>query len=165
MSGIVPEDDTDPPDTDEPSYYPPDASENVVDKFRRFIDEHEWTFAKTMAEGSPHEYVHRDQCRDEAEETLFEAFIAFIREEGYDEMYYGDQYTCFDIDGYKYWTMGIPVDETTILNRRSYDGYDIIGELEAMGEDPSEYVDVTNYERGELYGAAERTYEDDGDEK
>lgn len=134
---------------------PPDVEE-AVERYREWVQAQDWTFAKTSAETNPHEYIHRSNV----DTTMFRAFISFVREYGYQEMYAGDQYTVFDIDGYKYWTMGIPITKTTICNRRSYAGYDVLVRLEEMGEDPAQYVDVTNYRRGELYGAAEYTGED-----
>ena len=40
-----------------------------------------------------------------------------IRKRGYIENYKGRDYTCLNIDGWKYWTMGAPLEYTIILNR------------------------------------------------
>lgn len=87
---------------------------------------------------------------------MFVSFATFIREYGYPETYQGRSYTCLDVGNQKYWTMGNPMDQTTILNRRSYEGYDVLIELREMGEDPSDHVDVSNYVEGTKSGAAKR---------
>lgn len=114
-------------------------------------------FAKTYADGNPHEYVSKEW--GSISNDMFEAFVMFIREYGREEMFYGDPYTVLDVDGCKYWTMGNPLEQTRVLNRRSYDGYDIIGELKDMGEDPSDHVDTDEYEEGEYYHPAQKNPE------
>jgi len=51
----------------------------------------------------------------------FEAFVMFIRENGYREKYEGYWYIKFDIDGWSYWTVGAPLKETILINRRKAD--------------------------------------------
>ena len=113
-----------------------------------------WLFAKTYADDSPHEYIVRTW--DSVSESMFVSFATFIRDYGYEETYQGRRYTCLDVGNQKYWTMGNPMDQTTILNRRSYEGYDVLKELREMGEDPSDHVDVSNYVEGTKSGAAKR---------
>ena len=79
---------------------------------RSYRDGCRWQAAKS---GPPHEYTIRD-WRPEADEDFVRA-AAGIREFGYEQAFYGDTYTYFDLDGLKYWTMGDSFAETTVLNR------------------------------------------------
>ena len=79
---------------------------------REFIECSEWTFAKTMPEW-PHEYIVRDRVAP----TLFEALVRHIRGHGFEGRFYDRTLTYFAEDGLLYWTMGNPVEETTIINR------------------------------------------------
>ena len=67
------------------------------------IDRLKWTFAKTYAQTSPHEYaVVR------AGDPLREEFLAFMRhifDKGYVELYYGHPFVVYKIGGRKYWSM------------------------------------------------------------
>jgi hypothetical protein len=47
----------------------------------------------------------------------FYAFVQYIRDFGYEVLFYGKAYTCFDIDGFRYWSMGAPINETILINR------------------------------------------------
>lgn len=82
-------------------------------ELRAFVDGATWTFAKTYASTWPHEYV----VRDRVDERLFLSLVAHIRQEGYEGRFYRKQITYFDEDGMVYWTMGAPIEETTIVNR------------------------------------------------
>lgn len=80
---------------------------------KRFVDSATWTFAKTYAETWPHEYI----VRDRVDEKLFLSLVRHIRENGYEGRFYRKPITYFDEDGMVYWTMGAPIEETTIVNR------------------------------------------------
>ena len=41
-----------------------------------------------------------------------------VRRYGYEEIYEGRSYTVFNNDDMKYWTMGAPVTETILINRK-----------------------------------------------
>ena len=72
-----------------------------------------WIFAKTYAKTWPHEYIVRGQV----DEQLFIELIEHIRANGYQGQFYKMEITYYDEDGLVYWTMGAPVEETTIINR------------------------------------------------
>lgn len=78
-----------------------------------FVDVTAWTFATTYAETWPHEYIVRDRVN----EKLFLSLVRYIREHGYEGKFYRKPITYFDEDGMVYWTMGAPIEETTIVNR------------------------------------------------
>lgn len=80
---------------------------------RRFIATSKWKFAVTMRD-TPHEYTLRRETQDEAG---FEQFVMYIRHHGYQQTFGGVAYTYLDIDGWQYWTMGAPLEETILINR------------------------------------------------
>ncbi len=84
----------------------------TAESFKEFIAGHSWHFAKTMPT-MPHEYVTRERCNPQA----FEAAVLFIRDKGRPVIFKGRSYQCLDVDGFRYWTMGNPLPETTVLNR------------------------------------------------
>ena len=88
--------------------------EMSIDKLRLMIALCEWTFAKTMP-FAPHEYIVKDTCPLTKEE--FEYFVEMQRQYGVKERWgkYNNPYLY--IDDYKYWTMGAPIEETTVINR------------------------------------------------
>jgi len=88
------------------------ASKNLPEDLTSFINTEKWTFAKTMPKW-PHEYL----VRERAAETLFVRLAVFIRDNGYEGRFYNKAITYYDNDGMVYWTLGAPIDETTIINR------------------------------------------------
>lgn len=79
-----------------------------------------WTFAKTYADKSPHEYIvikidtpNRDELN---------SFVDFIKTNGETELYYGRPFTVYKVGGHKYWYAYTTNDHTTpdILNRSLY---------------------------------------------
>ena len=83
------------------------------DEIKEFINNTKWTFAKTYADTWPHHYI----VRDRVDEKLFVETVRHIRRFGYEGWFYKKKITYFDEDGLVYWTMGAPVEETTIINR------------------------------------------------
>jgi len=78
----------------------------------QFVAKAPWRFAKTMAD-TPHEYTVRGQTPDEE----FEAFVRYTREHGYKARFGRSTYMYLNLDGWKYWTMGWPVEKTIVINR------------------------------------------------
>lgn len=85
-----------------------------IEKLREMIARCEWNFAKTMP-FAPHEYIVRDKCPLTDDEFVY--FIDMQRRFGVKERWgkYNNPYLY--TDDYKYWTMGAPYDETTVINR------------------------------------------------
>ncbi len=79
----------------------------------KFIVGSSWVFAKTYAKTWPHEYIVRDQ----ADEGLFTGLVDFIRKHGDLERFYDSKFIYFHGPDHVYWTMGEPIEETTIINR------------------------------------------------
>ena len=88
------------------------ASKGLPEELVNFINKEKWTYAKTMPKW-PHEYL----VRQKVDEALFVKLAAFIREHGYEGRFYNKLITYFDHGGRVYWTMGAPIEETTIINR------------------------------------------------
>lgn len=89
-------------------------------RLRAFVEREVWTFAKTMPVW-PHEYL----VRERVDEGLFEELVRHIRAHGREGRFYARTLTYFEEDGRVYWTMGAPIEETTIVNRcRSEDTYE-----------------------------------------
>lgn len=78
------------------------------------LEAHPWRFASTMAD-TPHWYTLIRQW-DEIE--LFYGCVATIRCEGEVRYFRRWPYVELDLGGHVYWTMGYPVLDTTLINRR-----------------------------------------------
>lgn len=95
-----------------PTDGPTDSERTIL---RSFIAARRWQFARTMPD-NPHWYTVR-KWFPEGEES-FEEFVRLIREHGDDEVFGGRTYRYLDFDGFHYWTMGAPIAETTVINRK-----------------------------------------------
>jgi hypothetical protein len=91
-----------------------------------FMDEVEWTFAKTYAETWPHEYI----VKDRVDQDHFRRSVIHIREHGDLKPFYDNLFIYFEQDGLIYWTMVPPrdnpgwyeVDQEVIINRAPVEG-------------------------------------------
>ena len=88
-------------------------TESFSPELRGFVNDQEWVFAKTYADTWPHEYLVREQV----DENYFVALVEHIRANGYLGYFYKKEIIYYHEDGQVCWTMGAPVDETTIINR------------------------------------------------
>jgi hypothetical protein len=89
-------------------------------RLREFVDGQEWTYAKTMPKWR-HEYI----VRSRVDEVLFVELVRHIRRHGRPGRFCSSTYSYFEQDSRLYWTMGAPVEETTIVNRcRIEDSYE-----------------------------------------
>lgn len=89
----------------------------TLERVRELLAQASYRFAKTMPE-NPHWYTLRKTW----DSATFSEVVAFIRANGHVEWWpnrqRGKQYTYLDLDGYHYWTMGAPVEETILINRK-----------------------------------------------
>ena len=83
-----------------------------------FVNGAQWTFAKTYAATWPHEYI----VRERVEQALFVQLVEHIRAHGYVGKFYHRSITYFDEGGMTYWTMGEPIEKTTVINRCPKEG-------------------------------------------
>jgi hypothetical protein len=81
------------------------------------LTSHRWIFAKTVPH-NPHWYTLR---REWADDALFDEVVTYIRVHGINERYGGRDYTVLFLGGFKYWTMGSPLDQTILINRKPVD--------------------------------------------
>ena len=72
-----------------------------------------YKFAKTMPK-TPHHYTLRKTWGVGKD---FEDCVQFIRDNGDHEKFYGKEFIYYYLDGFKYWTMGSPVEKTILINR------------------------------------------------
>ena len=86
-----------------------------------FIAQRRWREAVTYRETAPHEYVVRAWETDTRGNRDFDDFVTLIRRFGYADFYYRVRHIYWAIDEFKYWTMGWPVEETTVINRARID--------------------------------------------
>ena len=85
-----------------------------LQRVRDLLLAQQWIFAKTMPD-NPHWYTLRKNWERDAD---FAWTVETIRRYGYEEIYEGRSYTVLNIDDMKYWTMGAPVAETILINRK-----------------------------------------------
>lgn len=91
-------------------------------RIRYYIKSCRWTWSKTMPL-MPHEYIVRGRYLTDDQ---FVEFVQAIRTYGRREKWGRYNHEYLYIDGYKYWTMGSPIEQTRIINRakvfNEYDG-------------------------------------------
>ena len=73
----------------------------------------------------PHEYTLRNKAPDP---VRFERVVAHIRSVGYVIPWGKYNNTYLDFDGWRYWTMGAPIEETTLINRAKLDFYNAVAD-------------------------------------
>ncbi len=100
----------------------------------RTLTSQQWTFAKTMP-NNPHYYTLKKKWQNPAE---FERIVRLIRQYGYQEYFWRKPYTMLDINDKKYWTMGAPVPETTLINRK-FLSVDSLSPYDAIASQYDEY--------------------------
>lgn len=82
-------------------------------EFAEHVENKNWIFAKTMPQ-NPHWYILRKNMDDK----LFSEMVLAIREHGEIETYWKSRYTVLNVNGCKYWTMGAPLEETILINKK-----------------------------------------------
>lgn len=86
-----------------------------------FVARRRWREAVTYRNTAPHEYVIRAWEADKQGDLDFSLFVVLIRRFGYADWFYQVRHIYWAVDEYKYWTMGWPVRETTVINRAHVD--------------------------------------------
>ena len=95
-------------------------------EFKDLIEQNDWIFAKTYAIKGPHEYIVKYKMDKKWHQSLIN-FAKFIKTEGYARMYEGREYTCYDYEGRRYWSMDEDIDKTDLINRAVNEGKDLKG--------------------------------------
>lgn len=88
---------------------------------RAFVSRRGWREAVTYRDTAPHEYVVRAWESGERGNLEFDRFVVLIRRFGYADYFYRVRHLYWAIDEFKYWTMGWPLEETTVINRARVD--------------------------------------------
>ena len=88
---------------------------------RDFILRRRWQEAVTYRETAPHEYTVRHWQREERANAEFDRFVTLVRRCGRADFYYRIRHIYWAVDAFKYWTMGWPTLETTVINRARLD--------------------------------------------
>ena len=78
-----------------------------------------FVFAKSMPK-MPHHYTLRETW----DSNTFDYVVQKIRELGVPERFFKKTYIYYYANGYKYWTMGNPTDQTKLINRAISDKAD-----------------------------------------
>jgi len=95
------------------------------DQLRDFISSFTWTYAKTYAKICPHEYIVKDKIHEKYHERFIQV-VNYIRENGFAANYKSRAGKYYILDDHYYWTMGAPIEETTVLNRAKLSDYSLI---------------------------------------
>lgn len=82
----------------------------------QLLDQAKFVFAKSMPK-MPHHYTLRETW----DSNTFDYVVQKIREMGTPEMFFRKTYIYYYANGYKYWTMGNPINETRLINRAKHD--------------------------------------------
>ena len=100
---------------EEPELRVGDSSDPEQDlaRVRKFINTHEWHFAKSMPD-LPHWYCLREDKQDFEEFLWFARYLKAHSEPG---MFFGKIYHYFYLDGYKYWSMDDRPEDCGLINR------------------------------------------------
>jgi len=83
------------------------------DELDKHLESAVFVFAKSMPK-IPHEYTLKEAWGDI---NMFEKVVQHIRDHGNTEMFFKKAFTYYYLNGYKYWTMGNPINETRLINR------------------------------------------------
>ena len=89
-----------------------------------FVRESGWRLATTMLD-VPHQYTVRDLSSSDAGKTTarghasFEWFVRHVRASGVPKRWGPYENTYLVVGEWEYWTMGYPVENTTIVNRQA----------------------------------------------
>lgn len=73
-----------------------------------------YRFAKSAKNKNPHWYTLRDTWEDDEK---FSEIVQYIRDNGKEERFWNIKYLCFHYKGWKWWTMGSPINETILINK------------------------------------------------
>jgi hypothetical protein len=114
-----------------------------------------WIYAKTMPQ-NPHHYALR---KDFESDELFDELVEMMRRYSYAGKFGGREYRYVDVNEHYYWTMGAPVRQTILINRklREPSPYDQIApqysglftDAESLREN-SDVLDMIGYTGGSM---------------
>ncbi len=74
----------------------------------------QWRFAVTRPD-NPHSYT----LRRHTDLIMFQKIVLHTREFDYQQRWWGTDYTMYRADGHHMWTMGVPLEATILINRKT----------------------------------------------
>ena len=86
-----------------------------------FIARRKWREAVTYRKTAPHEYTVREWEVGTQANRDFDQFTIYVRRFGYADVFYKIRHIYWAVAEFKYWTMGWPVEQTTVINRARVD--------------------------------------------
>ena len=92
---------------------------DIEDRINNSLLSQKYIVAKTMPK-NPHQYCLRKNWTGE---ISFEEVVDAMRNYGYVEWFYGKPYMMYNIENFKYWTMGFPIEVTILINRTTIEKY------------------------------------------
>lgn len=102
----------------------PQTNDDVLNDVARFVERSRWRFASTLP-WWPHSYTVRDWHREAGTEADFERVVALVREHGTPGRFGQREFVYLHVtvggERWRLWSMGAPVEETTVLNRARVD--------------------------------------------
>jgi hypothetical protein len=93
--------------------YNRETPSDLAEKIKNALLEQEYVVAKTMPQ-NPHQYCLRKKWKGD---MTFVEIVNAMREYGYVEWFYSRQFMVYNVGEFKYWTMGYPIEVTTLINR------------------------------------------------
>jgi hypothetical protein len=123
--------------------------QEMPEDLKNFIKNSEWIFAKTYAHFAPHNYIVKNYKNKE----MFERLVIYIREHGVVRKWGSRIGLYLDYNGHSYWTMGNPIPETTIINRKDMVEEDKLNELprSILDESKLPYVEERKIPQKKLF--------------
>jgi hypothetical protein len=92
---------------------------DLAEKIKSALLKQEYVVAKTMP-NNPHQYCLRKKWIGD---ITFTETVNTMREYGYVEWFYNRQFMVYNVGELKYWTMGYPIEVTTLINRTTIEKY------------------------------------------
>jgi len=119
------------------------------DEIVAILNDHQWKFAKTAKYSNPHWYTLRETWNDD---PLFDKIVQAIRDNAKTEYFWRKPYEVLNFEGWKYWSMGAPIDETILINRAFDSGqyndlawnYDDLFKDKSFQEENKDIADMLN---------------------
>ena len=78
------------------------------------LDKAEWKFAKTFSHKAPHWYALREKWNNDEE---FDFLVQWLRDNSVTRYFWRKPFQVFIYKGWRYWTMGAPINETILINK------------------------------------------------
>jgi hypothetical protein len=87
----------------------------TYEQVEEWLSQQRWITARTRPD-NPHQYCLK---RNAADPEMFEKVAIYIRERGMNYVWWGSTYRQLVANGHCHWTMGSPIPETILINRKS----------------------------------------------